>query len=278
MRKTIYTIFFGTILFIGGSILTSSSNGRAFAANDGNTGAPGETATTCRTCHGAGFGASLSITLKDSTGSPVTTYVPGRVYDVDVTINTTSAAERYGFQMVTLTSNTIPYNAWSQPSTNTRIASAGQRSYAEHNGKSLTNSFSTKWTAPVSGTGDIIFYAGGVAVNNDGSTSGDGGNTTSLSIQEDISTNVNEFSLKANLTFFPIPADDVLYLSNSSENNLNGVVRIIDLNGKLVFEDQLVINSNSQECINLSLLNSGMYMVQLNTSNQKLLTQRIIVR
>lgn len=278
MKKTIYTLFFGSILFIGGSTLISSSNGRAFAANDGNTGAPGETTTTCRTCHGGGFGTSLSITVKDSTGFPITSYVPGRVYDVDVAVNTTSAAQRYGFQMVTLTSNSIPYNAWSQPSANTRIASAGQRSYAEHRGKSTTSSFSTKWTAPVSGTGDIVFYAGGAAVNNDGSTSGDGGNINSLTIQEDMSTNITELSFDNLITFYPNPAIDVLFMNNMSQENLTGFVRVMDLKGQVVIENQLNINSNSKEEMNVGQLDAGIYMIQLTTTSQNTVTKRIVVQ
>ncbi len=278
MKKTIYTLFFGSILFIGVSILlTSSSNGRAFSANDGNTGAPGE-GQTCRSCHGGGFGTTVSITVKDSTGFPVSTYIPGKVYDVDVAINTTSAAQRYGFQLVTLTSNAIPYNAWSQPAANTRIASAGQRSYAEHKGKSITNSFSTKWTAPVSGTGDIVFYAGGAAVNNNQATSGDGGNTISLTIQEDMSTNLNELSLQNSLTFFPNPAKELIFISNTAGIDLIGSIRIIDLKGQVLIENQINVNSNSQEQLNINQLSSGVYMIQLNTNKQETITKRIIIQ
>ncbi len=278
MKKTIYTLFFGSLLFVGGSILlTSSSNGRAFAANDGNTGAPGE-GQTCRSCHGGGFGTTVSITLKDSTGFPVSDYVPGKVYDVDVSINTTGTAQRYGFQMVTLTGNSIPYNAWSQPSANTRIASAGQRDYAEHRGKSMTNSFSTKWTAPVAGTGDIVFYAGGAAVNNDGSTSGDGGNTTSLTISEDVSTSVTEFSIADKLVLYPNPAEEKLFIQNSNSESLIGMIRIIDLSGKLIEEQSLTVDTNDQNTVNLTNLTPGVYMLQIITNNQGSITKRIVVR
>ncbi len=278
MKKTIYTLFFGTLLFVGGSILlTSSSNGRAFSANDGNTGAPGE-GQTCRSCHGGGFGTTVSITLKDSTGFPVSDYVPGKVYDVDVSINTTGTAQRYGFQMVTLTSNSIPYNAWTQPAPNTRIASAGQRDYAEHRGKSITSTFSTKWTAPVAGTGDIVFYAGGAAVNNDGSTSGDGGNTTSLTISEDISTSVNELSIADKLAFFPNPVEGQLFIQNSNSETLTGIIKIVDLSGKLIMDRSLSVDANGQEVVDMTKLNSGVYMAQIITNNQGSATKRIVVR
>jgi hypothetical protein len=39
------------------------------------------------------------------------------------------------------------------------------RQYAEHAGKSVSNSFNTQWTAPASGTGPITFYGAGAAVN-----------------------------------------------------------------------------------------------------------------
>lgn len=279
MKKTIYSLFLGSILFIGGQILlTSSSNGRAFSANDGNTGAPGE-GQTCRSCHTGGqFRATVNIIVKDSSGFPVTNYVPGKVYDVDVAISTTSAAQRYGFQLVTLTSNAIPYNAWSQPSANTRIANAGQRSYAEHKGKSVSSLFSTKWTAPVAGTGDIVFYAGGAAVNNNGSTSGDDGDITSLTLIEDISTSSVEYSLENVVSFFPIPAEDYFYVKNTSGSSLNGVIRIIDIQGKIISEVVVNASPNGQVKIDVNQLKSGIYMVQLTSSNQSVLNKRIVIR
>ncbi len=279
MKKNIYTIFLGIILFIGGQILlTSSSNGRAFSANDGNTGAPGES-QTCRSCHGGGqFNATVNITVKDSSGFPVTNYVPGKVYDVDVAISTTNAAQRYGFQLVTLTSNAIPYNAWSQPSANTRIANVGQRSYAEHKGKSETNLFSTKWTAPVAGTGDIVFYAGGAAVNNNGSTSGDNGDVTSLTLIEDISTSSIEYSIENVVSFFPIPAEDYFFLKNNGESSLNGVIRVIDLQGKTISEELVNVLPNGQVEISVRQLKSGIYMAQFASSNQSILNKRIVIR
>ena len=66
MKKTILSIFFSSIVLIGFNIvLTSSSRGRASDANSGNTGAPNET-TTCRSCHGTGFGTTVAITIKDN--------------------------------------------------------------------------------------------------------------------------------------------------------------------------------------------------------------------
>lgn len=73
-------------------ILASSSNGRATAANQGNTGGAGET-TTCSSCHSGGSFGTASVLIQlfaSGTTNTVTSYVPGTTYDLRVTVNHTS--------------------------------------------------------------------------------------------------------------------------------------------------------------------------------------------
>lgn len=263
MLKTIYTLFFGSMLMIGTQIfLSSSSNGRAFSANDGNTGAPNE-GQTCRSCHGTGFGATVVIEFRNSRGTIVTSYIPGDVYELTVNVNSTPGPSRFGFQLVSLSPNNGAYNAWSNPSANTRIANASNgRSYAEHRGKSTTNSFKVDWTAPASGTGNIAFYAGGAAVNNNGNTSGDGGNTTSLIVTENVSTTIDENTYKIGFNISPNPVNDLLTVSNLSSKAFVGKLNIVNMLGSTLLTKEVMIGSLANYTTNLSDLEAGVYFIQ----------------
>lgn len=183
-QKTLLTIFGLAFLAF---VFSSNSGGRASSAGAGNTGAPGETGT-CASCHSGGsFGASLSVQVFNAgTTTPVTNYMPGTTYDLKVTVtNSSGSPAGYAFQMVALKNSTnTSTGTWTNPGSNTKIATAGTRSYVEHGvggTYSASNIFTTKWVAPASGTGNVTFYSAGNVVNGNGGTSGDSP-TSSVSV------------------------------------------------------------------------------------------------
>lgn len=185
-HKIVLTIFGLAFLAF---IFTSSSGGRANAANSGNTGAPGES-TTCVTCHNTGgsYNPSLSIQVfSPGTTTPVTAYTPGVTYDMEVMISSVGSPAGFGFQMLALNGSNANAGTWSNPSSNTQISSVGSKSYVEHGvgfTYSTSNTFTMKWTAPTTGTGNVTFYSSGNAVNGNGGTGGDAGTTNTLMINE----------------------------------------------------------------------------------------------
>jgi hypothetical protein len=199
MKHQVVSTIFG-LAFIA-FVFSSSSGGRATAANSGNTGAPGET-TTCVTCHNSGssYNPSLLINLyNQGTTTPVTSYAPGQIYDMQVVVNNSMGSPSgYGFQMVALNGSNSNAGSWSTPSSNTKIATLNNgRSYVEQNGVGSLNTFTMKWTAPSSGTGNVTFYSAGNAVNGNGAISGDNGALNNLTINEmvvnisaDVATNI----------------------------------------------------------------------------------------
>lgn len=183
-QKTLLTIFGLAFLAF---VFSSNSGGRASSGGAGNTGAPGETGT-CASCHSGGsFGSSLSVQVFNAgTTTPVTNYMPGTTYDLKVTVtNSSGSPAGYGFQMVALKNSTnTSTGTWTTPGSNTKIATAGTRSYVEHGvggTYSTSNIFTTKWVAPASGTGNVTFYSAGNVVNGNGGTSGDSP-TSSVSV------------------------------------------------------------------------------------------------
>ncbi|MAY83538.1 MAG: hypothetical protein CMP59_05320 [Flavobacteriales bacterium] len=258
-------------------ILSSSSNGRAFAGNSGNTGAPGEP-TTCGSCHAGGsYGATTyQIELLDSNNRVVSSYNPGDVYTLRGTFTTPSGnlvPAAYGFQVVSLINTNGTYNAWSSPSANTRIASAfNGRSYAEQNGPITNNTFSVSWTAPSQGSGPVDFYSASNGINNNRGTSGDNGYSDQLTITENVSTAINEVNLNDYFNFYPNPVRNTLNVENANDGLIS--LRIFDYQGR----QQAVhtINGTSQKSIDLSNLSDGLYLIQLEDQSGNKAVQKLI--
>lgn len=192
--KRIQLIGLGFSLLCLWVILSSSSAGRATAANTGNTGGPGET-TTCGSCHtGGSYGTvSLQIQLFSSgTTNAVTSYTAGTLYDLRVTVNHTAGTPAgYGFQLTAFrqTGNTPLADTYSSLGSNVKkktvtTGTYSGRTYCEHNGVTSSNVFNMSWTAPAAGTGTVVFYAAGNAVNGANGDNLDKAGNTSLTVTE----------------------------------------------------------------------------------------------
>jgi hypothetical protein len=168
--------------------MTSSSLGRATDDNVGNTGAPGES-TLCSNCHNNGAYGNVTVSIQIfelGTTNPVSFYVPNTLYDGRITVSGSMGSPLgYGFQLTTMRNGNSPYAAYSNWASNVKLkaitsgAQAG-RTYLEHNGVMNNNQFNFQWTAPTSG--NISFFASGVACNANGGTSGDRSSNSSLSL------------------------------------------------------------------------------------------------
>ena len=190
-RSSLISLAFAAIsLFF---LFSSNSNGRATQTNNGNTGAPGETAT-CANCHSGGAYGNVTVTIEmflDGTNTAVSSYNPGQTYDMRVTVqSSTGSPLGYSFQMTCLTSpaNT-PLGGYSALASNVKqkLVTVGTymgRTYVEHNGVGTNNQFNLSWTAPAAGTGTVKFYSAGNCVNLSGSTSGDKVGNSSITITE----------------------------------------------------------------------------------------------
>lgn len=73
-------------------------------------------------------------------------------------------------------------------------------------------------------------------------------------------SNVNDNDLSEAISVYPNPANDLLFVNNTISNE-NAIVRMFDISGKLVFENQNFNAVNST--INTSELNNGIYTLQV---------------
>lgn len=152
------------------------------AANLDRTGGPISGGLTCSQCHGGGnYGTGITVTVKNSQGNPVTSYIGGATYTVEYqATNSIGSPFGFGFQSVALTSSNANGGNFSATSTpNSHIITLNTRKYAEHSGVSSTGFFSFTWQAPAAGTGTVKFYSVANAVNGGGSS----GDQSSASVQ-----------------------------------------------------------------------------------------------
>ena len=168
----------------------SNSGGTIAGGHGGRTGASFDT-SNCSSCHSGGTSVpSVTVQLLSGT-TPVTTYIPGASYTVKIKVaaaGISSLGYHYGFQAVCVQSSTNNnINDWGTLPAIAQNETWNGRNYIEQNATVTSVAYPTisiPWTAPASGTGDVIFYAAGCVVNNDHLPTGDQGATGTLTITE----------------------------------------------------------------------------------------------
>jgi len=272
-------------------LFTSSKDGRAGAANWGNTGAPGDQLTTsgqprvCQSCHNSSaIQLNQTFEMTDAQGNPFDgSYTPGATYTVTVTNNVTVGnAARHGFQILCLTGGEgvegVEVSNWTAVSDNVQIATASNtgRTYAEHWEPSISNEFEMEWIAPVEGTGEVTFYYVGAGVNNNNQTAGDGGTTNTITVSEGIESSTKDLTLDANVSIFPNPVGGSLNLETEVEEAGKYQVRIVDVLGKVLTNQSIDLASGSQLTIlPTNHLVTGAYTIQL-IKDGKFASQQIL--
>lgn len=238
-------------------IFSSHAGGRAAKFGQGNTGAPGETATVCSSCHqGGSFGTAIVIKVLDKDNNAVTTYEPNEVYTIEAKVNTTTAATGYGIQLVSLLDNDEDSKGLSNASSNAQISQANDRIYLEQKGMSSSPTFTATWKAPESESKEVSFYAFGVAVDGSGNPTGDKAAGTSLTLEK-LSVSVeneailNAISISNNLT------SDMVYFSDLDPTGY--AINVYDMQGALLHTEHTRAEYYQ---LDLSTYRSAQYIVQ----------------
>ena len=275
MNRKIYAVFISAFILIG---LMSNRNGRAAVGGVGSTGAPGDDATVCQSCHNGPIQVAMKISVLDGTDT-VKAYQPGKQYTVKVNISHTggNVPASYGFQIVSLnapkTVNGPDNKSWQAVSSNTKVSTANGRMYVEHKDRSAMPEFEMKWTAPAAGTGPITFYSAGNGVNNNTNTGGDGSSRTNLELPE--KSNVSTKEAAADLiSIYPNPATHYFEIVGSTSSLDQLIIR--DLLGR----EHVRLNKESiGKRIDLSNLPDGIFLVSMVQINGKIKqTTRLIKR
>jgi hypothetical protein len=289
MKKILYTF----ILCATSILFMNNSSGRAASDGEGTTGAPGDkfqangTAVTCQACHvGGAFNPTAKIEFFNEAGTnAVTKYEAGKNYTIRLTITASGAPAGYGFQMIDIrkTNSTnikgfLPTTSQAADVQISAITTGNQanRSYAEHKQRMASNVINVKWKAPAAGSGAVVFYAVGNAVNGAAGSAGDNGTASVNAEFAELTSNVNELALAVEMSVSPNPTTEGVVLSLSSRVSKNIQVRMTDIGGRTVLTENRSIQVG-ENTIKLDVSNfvKGVYMLQI-IENQNLITKKLL--
>ena len=229
-------------------------------------------------CH-AGFAlnsssGSFSVSLLDN-GIPVTSYNPGRTYQVSVKL-TFQGALRIGMASEVLNSSHIGVGTLSTAGSSNmqKFTFITNRPYITHtyagcNSMQNTGTYVYNWTAPVKGTGTLTIYTSGNAANGNGNEGGDHIYTNSLAITEGTSSVEAQNTLSASLNVYPNPATNFLNLEYTLPSASHVTVQAWGIDGKLIktlADAQQAAGKNNIQA-NISDMTTGTYLVKISAGD-----------
>ncbi len=266
-------------LVLVGLLSMSNQKGRAASGGKGSTGAPGDDATVCKSCHNGPTDVEIQIAVLDGVDT-ITRYEPGKNYKIHVRVNHVggTAPKAHGFQMTLLNAplkqDGPNLKDLSPISSNVKLTTLRSgRLYAEHTDRSDKNLFEIQWTAPAKGSGPVSIYAGGTGVNANSSESGDGGNRNAVQIDEKTAS-ANVSSYRSGINLYPNPFSDrfCIELDPSAIQSIS----IHDFLGRPILEKSI---HEAKTYLEIGSRQDGIYFVKfINAQGQVVNTRKLIKR
>ena len=166
----------------------------------------------------------------------------------------------YGFQSVAMTDANDQAGSFTNLGPLVRLTNIDNKEYIEHRqpAEPVESSFNFRanWIAPITGTGNVTFYAAGIVGNGGKSTAKDDPtDSVELTLREQDLTSVNNKS-SGGIEIYPNPATNFITI-NATNSNIE-TVQIVNITGDVVVESRT--NSNQ---VDVSHLPTGVYFVQL---------------
>ncbi len=283
MKKTLILIL----------IVASSATMSFVTKNDGlegRTGSPGE--TTCATggCHTGNPvndpSGSIVINAATMTGWQ---YQPGVTYPIEVTI-TRSSNQKFGFGFEALQSTganggTLVITNGTETQLKNALVSGNSRTNVVHrNNAGLgggSKTFAFNWTAPVSPSGNITFYAAGNAANGLNNTSGDFIYTTSQVITPASGVSVEEIPALSEVIILNNPVSESLEIMFENAEPLSLTFTIYSLNGSEMakYSDVIFASGNNKFKTELNdHISSGIYFLNITDGTRSVTKKLSVIR
>ncbi|MDQ3193206.1 MAG: T9SS type A sorting domain-containing protein [Bacteroidota bacterium] len=264
-------LLFGVIMI--NDLVSNQAISNSGSAPAGNTGSPAD-GKNCTNCHA---GTSTLQQNLITSNIPIDGYKADSTYSITATVSHPTF-NKFGFQVSpqningNLLGTLIVINT-----TETQLTGLGK--YITHNsggttGTSNTKSWTFNWIAPSSGTGDVTFYGAFNAANNNSQTSGDEIYTSTLTIQENISTYIASTDTDKIFTVYPNPVNDKITVS--FENTVISSpkhITIRNIEGKEV--RKIISSEMSNQEIDVSNLKAGIYFLTF-MNNENVYVKKII--
>jgi len=265
-HKLFYTFFICLAL----TWMSLYPNGAAFNGQGDRTGSP-IAQGTCGSigCHSGGnFNPVTTIQLLDTANNPVKIYKPGAVYTFKIAVSGTGS-KQYGFQATALTDSNSNAGVFSALPSTVRSVKVSTHTVVEHKVPSTPGVWSFKWTAPITKSGGINFYACGLATNQNGNNSGDQADTSYLKL--DVLTAV----LDKGDQIFDVDLinreNQQVELNIKTDRSLKLSLEIVNYMGEVFLKRDAYINSGgSVETLDIKKLTNGIYFICIKSTNQML--------
>ncbi len=252
-------------------LFQSRKNGPGAVQNLQVTGAPGSTgnAGTCANtgCHAGGtFNPVQSMSLFEG-ANLVATWEPGKTYKLKIANSPNAGTPAaFGFQAASLSASNAQAGDWGDlTGTDFHKVTLSNKKYVEHS-KPLENGvFEVPWVAPAAGAGKITFYAASISANGNDASTGDSVAKNMLEIQEKATSSTANLDRQyANLRVLPNPVAEKLNLEITSRNAGNFQVRLADLSGTVVKQQQVALHVGvNHQSLDVAELAAGVYIVEL---------------
>ncbi|MBE0664121.1 MAG: hypothetical protein IH597_16820 [Bacteroidales bacterium] len=252
--KVLFTVV--SIAVIAGLFSFSDPLKNSSGAQPGHTGSPGD-GKNCTYCHG---GTAQSISEVFSSNIPTSGYVPGETYTISVG---TSGSGRKGFQVSPQNSTGALLGTLSAGIGNQLI---GGGKYITHSSGVTAPSaqWSFSWTAPPTGTGNVVFYGAFVIGQPNVRLS-------TMNIMEDETIGIEDLAqLKWNI--FPVQAESTLKVNYQLLQSSEVSILLYDLGGRLILNREfgsLPAGDHSEMLFVGSELPENIYLAVLRINNKQ---------
>ncbi len=278
-KKTIITcLSLGFLCLLSAEIYSYSSGALEVI------GAPNETGN-CTNCHYGAANSDTKGSINLSVEGNPTQYNPGQTYTINVTMNYTGK-NRFGFALNARKQGVL-FNTKGSfvPESGTGVSFSN---YVTHLASSInssnTKTWKIKWTAP-STNDTIVFYASGLASNNDGTNSGDITYTASKSFVSSGKSAIEENEIIVSpiievKQLFPNPTNGEININFSIKKAANYTIELLDTKGAVL---EILMDNNLNEGLqqfNYQLKNEyskGIYFVKISTDKSTTLKRIVIL-
>lgn len=259
--KVLISIFAMAIISIFISEYSSVAIGNGNGAPAGKTGSPAD-GGNCTSCHS---GTATTVGGLITSTIPMSGYIPGQTYTITGTI-TTANKTKFGFEISPQNnSGALAGTIIVTNSTGTKLVGSGKYITHQMAGNSFpsgTATWSFDWTAPVAGSGALTFYGAFNSTNSSNTTSGDIITLSTLPVSENTTTGIAGVNTNSDqVSVYPNPVSDKLYISSDLKRSENMEVDIIDINGKLIKSTEKINNY-----IDFSDMAKGYYILKIKTT------------
>lgn len=260
-----YIRFSSVFMLAGMVVILANSGGVPQAVSK----APGEANhNSCATCHtpSGSFNTSISMHVLNAQMDTVSSYLPNETYTVNVQVSATNNPKAFGFQMVALDSLTnTDMGNWGTLGERVKkqnlTVGGKQRVYLVQSSPKTNGAFTVQWKAPASDKGKIKFYMAGLAINQNGNTSGDNNKVGTFTLNSPMSSSTFE-DRPQSIICYPNPATDFIHFTNPGVTT----AEIISISGVPV---KTITVAGS--CADISSLSPGYYLMRLRNKNQQVL-------